>query len=70
MYHRFLVAQGIIELIPVEPLPGPTWLIFLPLFVLGFALIHWATHSPEEIKAIHLAGKERWIYSILGLLVA
>ena len=68
--YRFFVAYGMIELIPVEPLPGPTWLVILPLFVVGFMVIHWTTHSPEEIASIHLTGMERWAYSTLGLLVA
>jgi len=70
MCYRFLVTQGVIESISVEPLPGPTWILLLPFFVVGFALIHWTTHSPEEIEAIHLAGMERWAYTALGLLVA
>jgi hypothetical protein len=70
VWYRFLVGQGVVRGIPVEPLPVPTWLVLLSLFVISFVLIHLTTHSPEEIEAIDLTGMERRAYSTFGLLVA
>jgi hypothetical protein len=70
MCYRFLVTRDVVGLVPLEPLPGPTWLVLLPLFVLSFALIHWGTHSSSEIETVRLTGKKRWAYSILGLFIA
>jgi hypothetical protein len=70
VFYRFLAHRNVINLVPMDQLWVPWWVVALFLLGVCYVPVHLATHSAVEIQELDLSGRERWAYTILGLFIA